>query len=94
MEGMRFFKEFREQKKGIRRVYCWIEHDLPRTIAPGHGITDVKPFHTFSASRDDGPIDSVPPIAIGPEETRQNLWTGNNRCYPVIISELLRAILT
>lgn len=57
-----------------------------RAIISIRGITDVSSFHTVSTSRKLARSTLAGWLAVGPEETSQNLSSGNNRCTGAIQS--------
>lgn len=62
-----------------------VRREVNRAIISIRGITDVSSFHTVSTSRKLARPTSCW-LAVGPEETSQNLPSGNNRCTGAIQS--------
>jgi len=63
-----------------------VRREVNRAIISIRGITDVSSFHTVSTSRKLAPRPTSCWLAVGPEETSQNLPSGNNRCTGAIQS--------
>ncbi|KYQ52241.1 hypothetical protein ALC60_08856 [Trachymyrmex zeteki] len=68
------------------RGYFSRYHIARRAIISIRGITDVSSFHTVSTSRKLARSTLAGWLAVGPEETSQNLSSGNNRCTGAIQS--------
>lgn len=67
------------------RAVLIVRREVNRAIISIRGITDVSSFHTVSTSRKLARPTGCW-LAVGPEETSQNLPSGNNRCTGAIQS--------